>query len=542
MNRREGEAGFTLVTTLLGLTLASLLTVVAVSAVRGNVNLTSNNLNQQRAYEAAKAGVNDYVYHLHEDNAYWRKCTDVEPPNNAVNQEGSTAKRRAVPGMTGAQYAIELLPASTSTYSECDPDHAKESMIETTGSMPGTFRIRSTGFAGDSEAAIVATFKPSSFLNYVYFTQLETSDPVTYGYESGSTQAEGVNTQCQKSIRDGRYEAPIPGTEEIRWGKPVAGTGRYCDTISFKTGDAINGPMHTNDAFVMCGNPTLGKTANDPVEVSSPPKGWYSTRDIPSSGSSCTGTPNFAGTFVTGSPEILPPASNGELKMLAEAPNFKRQGQVRICLSGQSMTMGTGSTCEGAYSGPLPANGIVYVENGVCGTIYSPFTATYPTSSGCGNVFVKGNYSGQLTIAAENDIIVNGNLIHSGEGVLGLVANNFVRIYHPFSSDSTSSQTGPGSCNSGSNGSGSITDLRIDAAILAIAHSFIVDHYDCGKGLGTLTVNGAIAQKYRGAVGTTGGAGYKKDYNYDERLSYLQPPSFLAPVQAEWLLGRETRE
>ena len=43
----------------------------------------------------------------------------------------------------------------------------------------------------------------------------------------------------------------------------------------------------------------------------------------------------------------------------------------------------------------------------------------------------------------------------------------------------------------------------IDAAILAINHSFIVDNYDCGSPLGTLTVNGAIAQKYRGAVGTT---------------------------------------
>ena len=43
----------------------------------------------------------------------------------------------------------------------------------------------------------------------------------------------------------------------------------------------------------------------------------------------------------------------------------------------------------------------------------------------------------------------------------------------------------------------------IDAAILAINHSFIVDNYNCGARLGTLNVIGAIAQKYRGAVGTT---------------------------------------
>ena len=56
--------------------------------------------------------------------------------------------------------------------------------------------------------------------------------------------------------------------------------------------------------------------------------------------------------------------------------------------------------------------------------------------------------------------------------------------------------------------------------MLAINHSFIVDNYNCGNSLGTLNVKGAIAQKYRGAVGTSGGTGYLKNYEYDERLHY----------------------
>ena len=49
-----------------------------------------------------------------------------------------------------------------------------------------------------------------------------------------------------------------------------------------------------------------------------------------------------------------------------------------------------------------------------------------------------------MTLAAANDIIIappratgpnggtgNGDLIGSGNSVLGLVANNFVRVYHP---------------------------------------------------------------------------------------------------------------
>ncbi len=206
------------------------------------------------------------------------------------------------------------------------------------------------------------------------------------------------------------------------------------------------------------------------------------------------------------------------------------------------MSVGAGKSCTEniQYSGPIPGNGVVYVESGVCNTVYSPFTATYPASSGCGNAYIHGNYSGQLTVATDNDIIVDGNLIHSGEGVLGLVANNFVRIYHPFTEIETSAQTGHNKCNSGSNGSTSLTNVQIDAAILAINHSFIVDHYDCGAALGTLTVNGAIAQKYRGAVGTSGGSGYIKNYNYDDRLRFLEPPSFIEPKQSDWVIGRET--
>ena len=200
----------------------------------------------------------------------------------------------------------------------------------------------------------------------------------------------------------------------------------------------------------------------------------------------------------------------------------------------------------------VPSSGVVYVQNGACTSSYSPFTVTYPASSGCGNAIVhsSGTYSGQLTIAAENDIIIDDDIKRSSSSadLLGLVANNFIRIKHPVcpssnlgcSSGTTTSETAKGSCNGGVNGTGSNPNIQIDAALLAIDHSFIVDHYDCGGSLGTLTVNGAIAQKFRGAVGTTGGTGYIKDYNYDDRLRYQEPPHFFDPVQSAWHVQRET--
>lgn len=523
--RQGGEEGFTMIVTVIGLSLIALLAVVAVTAVQGDSQMTYRDFTRKQAYEAAKAGLDEYAFHLHKDNGYWAKCTDVGSPS-AVNQQGSTANRRTVPGTTDASYAIELIPATGHT--SCDSTDiatATASMLESLGGFKGTFRVRSTGFVGDSHVSITATFKPASFLDYVYFTQLETSDPVTYGDEE---TIKGAYEQCSKTIAEGRYDSYIPN----------AGY-KKCDVISFVSGDYIKGPMHTNDAFVICGSPTLGRNANDPVEVSAPPKGWYSTSEL--SGYYCTGHPNFAGTFTTNSPALLPPATNEKLAALAE-PQFRFQGQVGICLEDGSMTVREGShTCSGGtvlYSGPQPANGIVYVENLACTGAYSPFLTQYEETSECGNVYVHGTYTKPLTIAAGNDIIVDGNILEEGgAGVLGLIANNFIRVYHPVQRY-WNSYSHEWKCNG--NATGVLSNPEIDAAILAINHSFIVDSYNCGSQLGTLKVHGAIAQKYRGAVGTSGGTGYLKNYEYDERLHTIAPPSFIEPVESDWVIGRET--
>jgi hypothetical protein len=57
-------------------------------------------------------------------------------------------------------------------------------------------------------------------------------------------------------------------------------------------------------------------------------------------------------------------------------------------------------------------------------------------------------------------------------------------------------------------------------------------------------VTGAIAQKYRGIVGTFGSSqtGYIKNYAYDDRLKYREPPHFLDPVQTAWRVVRETEQ
>ena len=179
----------------------------------------------------------------------------------------------------------------------------------------------------------------------------------------------------------------------------------------------------------------------------------------------------------------------------------------------------------------LPPNGVIYVQNGVCGTSYT-LTQDYNNPEGCADVWLRGTYSQSLTIASENDVIVNGNVTRSGDVMLGLIPNNFVRVYHPVTNRSGTSCT---------NAASTPTNVSVDAAILTLAHSFIVNNYYCGAVLGTLSVNGAIAQKFRGPVGTGGSSvttGYVKAYAFDDRLRYVNPPYFLSPVQAPWDLMR----
>ncbi len=554
LNARD-ERGFTMIAAVAGMSLVATLTLVAVAAVSGDISLTRGDLDRRQAYEAAKAGVNEYAFQLKTNNAYWTKCTEVPPPNK-VNQQGAKPLlTRNVPGSTGAKYAIELLPATGKK--ECKPgiESATDSMLEAGGPLRGTFRIRSTGFAGKSKVVIVATFRPVTFLDYVYFTEYETSDPSSYAFPNPSPQLEGVNSQCEKVLQErdlsgnalaldkaGRNSVPFYTKVDPKTGKVTE--SKYCRVISFVSGDFLNGPVHTNDTFAICGSPRFGRPEkSDAIEVGALTPGWYSTKKIPS-GTDCSGNPTFEGTFRMNAPALSPPPTNGQLKEIVE-PQFKFKGQVRICLTGATMTVGNNGTCTGLYNGAFPANGVIYVENDVCPSseAYSPFTATYPATSGCGNAYVHGKYSGQLTIAAETDIVVDEDLTREGESaVLGLIANNFVRVYHGHTGQVINPTTYDPECNSGTEtGLGNVT---IEAAILAIKHSFIVDHYDCGSKQGTLTVKGAIAQKFRGTVGTgSGTTGYLKNYNYDDRLRFLTPPSFIKPEQSvDWTIGRETIE
>ena len=63
--------------------------------------------------------------------------------------------------------------------------------------------------------------------------------------------------------------------------------------------------------------------------------------------------------------------------------------------------------------------------------------------------------------------------------MIGLVANNFIRVQHGVTT--ARARAAYGDCGSATNSRRpDASNPRIDAAILALNHSFIVDNYDCG--------------------------------------------------------------
>jgi hypothetical protein len=65
----------------------------------------------------------------------------------------------------------------------------------------------------------------------------------------------------------------------------------------------------------------------------------------------------------------------------------------------------------------------------------------YDDPNGCADVYVHGTYQKSLTIASQRDIIIDGNITRNGNYVLGLIADSFVRVYHPVTPNPRSTQT-----------------------------------------------------------------------------------------------------
>lgn len=522
-----GENGFTMIMALGVMFITALLMVAAFKAANSDEQLSHDDSTQKQAYYAALAGVQEYEYHLQANPDYWETCAT---PSSSVLEKTSTEKQEY------ERYEIKLLPASTAPEGtkSCSTTNPVGTMIQSTGAEANTFRIESIGTwgkpgqAGYDQRKIVATFRVVGFLNYIYFTEFEVEDPELLE-PNGSAECGHLKSEREKLKVS-------------------------CEVIVFTTGDGIEGPMHTDDAVDLCGKATFGRASHSPADVVEINGGVYST----CGGSESEATFNTANKKYSTGPDLLPPESDTSLATYVKEGGYEFTGVTHIELLGLVNKMVVTNSKGETETLPWPKNGLVYVRGTggsgaeACKYEYNPkksddaFDKTVSeesTETNCGNVYVNGTYSSSLTIGAEENLIINGNIYPTsvenklgseptGTATLGLIASDYVRIYHPLAASDCAYKD--------KNEKGTLYNPWIYAAILSTNHSFVVDNYDCGEELGKLNIYGAIAQRFRGIVGTTGGTGYIKNYKYDERLAVDEPPYFLNPINAGWEVSRET--
>lgn len=546
--RPDGEDGFALLTTLLVMAVLAAFSLVALQQTIGNTAAARKDQDWVAALSAAQAGIDDYVARLNDSNGGYYVHTTASPDaaNPAMGYVSAGVPKWApVPPAASGQ-------ASRGSFHY---DIDTSGYTGTATSQPnGNIVVESTGKVGARTRTLKASVRRSGFVDFVYFTDFETQDPVEY---PTTATAPALN----------RTQAATLCTSY--WGTRDAN----CTNISFN-GDTMSGPVHSNDTMLICSNVVF----QDAVTTMSAPVAANGGKPYRTDSCGATSGTTFARPD---SPRTVKkvslPSTNLGLKAETTAAASPRGclyvGPTKIVIKGSQIRVTSPWTktitpgCpKGSYF-TIPANGVVYVDvvpaegtadpnswgaaeagkpacpasgNPIGYPIASETGWSYPCKAG--DVFIEQEngsvanaLSSRLTVSANNNLYITNHLDYaggtSGGAFLGLIAEQFVYVWHPVSGTSNLALPGQGT---------PFTDARISAALLSVNHAIAVQNNSFGAGLGTLNITGALTQKYRGIV-RRGTAGYGKNYVYDERLAYDSPPRFLNPTISSFSAVR-TRE
>jgi hypothetical protein len=517
--RSRRDEGFALPGVVFSGILLILFMLVSMTAVLRGATLGRFDQDGKIAMAAAQTGLEDYMSRLNADADYWR-LGNTDTTNPAI---GAGRPIQGTGGVAG-RYRYQVLSTADET--------ARTGIVrlQITGtSRPGAGRP-------DAVRVLSATLRPRTFLDFAYLSDVEVIDPALTGSD--------------------------PGCAQYGYG-PSSRVGLDCASIIWKAGDKVDGPVHSNDVF----------TIDSAVDFKSPTteSSWPDIEGAPASSKTWQGAATvLAGNKPVYAPTLPLPEANTELTRYvapdvdsdgATGPGCYYTGATRIIFQGTTMRVLSPNTSRTdtpdrcltvASRGveqvkPIPP--VIYVDatTAACtaGALGYPAVGEQVTVGGAsdpawgqttnydchrGTAYVQGNVDSQVTVAGADDVLVTGDLTTddggSGNDVIGLIAGGYVWVYHPLNSSGMNLPT-----------YNKVQD--IDAAILSLRHSFVVQNWDQGAYLGSLHVLGALSQKLRGPVGandpTTGQKyGYLKDYQYDTRFKEFQPPYFLKPTANVW--------
>jgi type II secretory pathway pseudopilin PulG len=540
--RRRYDDGYAMLLVIASILVMSILAAGALALSTGRLKPAKRGQNWQAALQAAQAGVDDYVARLQANPNYFTL-------GNSDAANVAMAGWATIPGGTAAgtfHYSVDTTAASTISN--------------------GAIKLTATGRVNGVDRTVSVTLGKHSFLDYMYYTEYETIDPVAYSSTSDQTAA---STACPK-------HAYAPEN------RPDPGNNNYCQPIYFAGSDVLKGPVHSQDKIRFNGSPTFQSEFS--TEWDDPAKKYWACAP------NVTCNPSFTKAPILKT--VAFPRTNIQLRQYADATQGGQgclfKGPTRILFNGAgTMTVLSPETASTFNTGAcgtrswttaqtinVPTGQVIYVDSytGSCSSMPSGFpfpiandanASTDPVKlrPNCnnGDAYVEGWVKGQVTIGTANNIIVTNSIRYVGTtasptssnlntgipttsagspatadtatrsdgttDLLGLAAANFVMLYHPLnvSNNNISSSPYP------------LVNVQIDAAIVASNDSFIVQDWDQGGStLSALTIVGGIIQAFRGPVGTSAGTGYSKNYNYDSRLLTLTPPHLADLAASAW--------
>jgi hypothetical protein len=258
--------------------------------------------------------------------------------------------------------------------------------------------------------------------------------------------------------------------------------------VFFIWSDVLSGPVHTNGRFNIAGDPTFNGFVSSPEMWN----GWSGT----------TNDPNFDGGSDFNA-ETRDPPSSLELSTLKNSA------------SANGLTLNTDVELEF-----LPGEEVRIRETD-SGTEYTisltPYNGVISSDS---KISLKGTVDGQYTVHSTENIEIIGDIVYNDNPIdnpdssdlLGIVSEKNVII------------------NKDAHQANGSKDLNIHASIMALNESFSLEDFNSGSPKGALNLLGGIIQMKRGPMGTFSGgsikSGFSKQYEYDERLMRMNPPSF----------------
>ncbi len=454
-------------------------TMIAVSTSGAVKAATDRNF--QNAMAAAYAGLADYQSKLSNDNGYALYGNADAQFSKSSGSTFVNADKNIAFTTSGRDWAPVV--GSSDQWFRYEVDNSDYS-------GKGVLRVRVTGKAGSSVRSLVANLKGDGFINYLYFTNYESSNPALTG------------SDC---------------TTAYQW-QSVSGK---CAAVQFAGSDTLDGPIRTNDVFTSA----CSTVFNGSVEQ-------HDTTVLPASGG-CAGS--FNGGPASAVPYLGLPALNTnmsqetrtDLPTTVPRPGCMYTGPTRVKFLGNGkMTVwspwskatqikvdsasGAVSAADdaakaaalcggvtdlqsaaGATIATLPSN-LMYVQDvpsasnnvNAWGASYpSRYSNTYCTTAvtvrangsvtttrnqpfdngqgfpaagewinggrsdnsyqtgsasdtyrcSAGDVFVSGAFSGAMTIASSGTVWVTGDITYGSptNDVLGLVGQNAVEIYNP---------------------------------------------------------------------------------------------------------------